>query len=310
MTILYRDARFQQHRTGQHPESPARVATIDRRLDDRGLAARCRTGVPRLALVDELARLHGSEYIDQVRQFAAAGGGRIESDTVVSPASYDIARLAAGTVLSAVDSVLTGIDKAALCLTRPPGHHALADGAMGFCLFNNAALAAEHALRAHDLERILIVDWDVHHGNGTQDLFYHRDDVTFFSSHRSPFYPGTGADDETGTGRGRGYTFNLPVTFGTPRKEFLARFERMLLAAAAKCQPQLVVLSAGFDAHRLDPIGSLGLETEDYAALTKLVLGVAGEHCDGRIVSVLEGGYHVEALADSVALHLETLLAA
>lgn len=309
MTILFRDPRFQRHRTGQHPESPARLATVDRRLDDRGLPARCQIGTPRPALIDELARMHGGEYIAQVREFAEAGGGRIESDTVVCPESYEVARYAAGTLLAAVDSVLTGGDTNALCLVRPPGHHALANEAMGFCLFNNVAVAAEHALRTHDLERVLIVDWDVHHGNGTQDLFYNRDDVGFLSSHRSPFYPGTGAASETGTGRGLGYTFNLPVTFGTPRREFLARFERLLIDAAERCRPQLVLVSAGFDAHRLDPIGSLGLETEDYETLTKLVLGIAREHCAGKLVSVLEGGYHVDALADSVAVHLETLLA-
>ncbi|MDZ4686677.1 MAG: histone deacetylase [Planctomycetaceae bacterium] len=310
MTLLYRDPRFQRHLTGQHPESPARLVAIDRRLDERGLAARCQTGTPRPALVDELTRLHSGEYVASVRQFAEAGGGRIESDTAVSPESYEVARLAAGTLLSAVDSVLTGVDTNALCLARPPGHHALPHRAMGFCLFNNVALAAEHALRAHDLERVLIVDWDVHHGNGTQDVFYNRDDITFFSSHRYPFYPGSGAEDETGTGRGLGSTFNLPLAFGTPRREFLMRFERRLLDAAAKCQPQLVLISAGFDAHRLDPIGSLGLETEDYVALTKLLVGVAREHCQGKLVSVLEGGYHVDALADSVAVHLETLLTA
>jgi acetoin utilization deacetylase AcuC-like enzyme len=308
MTILFRDPLFQRHRTGQHPESPARLAAIDRRLDDRGLPARCRTGKLRLAAEDDLARLHAAAYIDHVRQFAEAGGGRIEADTVVSPESYDVARYAAGTLMAAVDSVLTGVDTNALCLVRPPGHHALADRAMGFCLFSNVAVAAEHALRTHDLERVLIVDWDVHHGNGTQDLFYDRDDVTFFSSHRYPFYPGTGAADETGVGRGLGHTFNLPVTFGTPRREFLVKFERMLHDAADRSQPQLVLISAGFDAHRRDPIGSLGLETEDFAVLTKLVLGVANEHCEGKLVSVLEGGYDVEALADSVSLHLEGLL--
>jgi acetoin utilization deacetylase AcuC-like enzyme len=310
MTILFRDPRFQLHLTGQHPESPARLAAIDRVLAARGLADRCTAGTPRPALTDELTRLHGGDYIAAVRRFAQQGGGRIEADTVVSPASFDVAQLAAGTLLAAVDAVLTGVDTNALCLVRPPGHHALPQSAMGFCLFNNVALAAEHALRTHDLERVLIVDWDVHHGNGTQDVFYDREDVCFFSSHRFPFYPGSGAEDETGQGRGLGFTFNLPVTFGTPRKEFLTRFERMLRDAAEACQPQLVLVSAGFDAHRRDPIGSLGLETEDFATLTAMLLGVAQDHCQGRLVSVLEGGYDVDALADSVAVHLDGLLGA
>lgn len=310
MTILFRDPRFQKHLTGRHPESPARLAAIDRRLDERGLIARCQRGMIRPATREEIVRLHGGDYFDQLSNFARNGGGRIEADTVVCPDSFDVANHAAGTALAAVDAVLNGIDRNALCLVRPPGHHALPDRAMGFCLFNNIALAAEHALRTHDLERVLIVDWDVHHGNGTQDVFYRREDVTFFSAHRFPFYPGSGRDDETGTGRGLGYTFNLPIAFGASRREYLVRFEQMLRDAATKCRPQLVLISAGFDAHRLDPIGSLGLETEDFRTLTVMLQGIADEYCGGRLVSLLEGGYDVEALADSVAIHLETLLEA
>lgn len=310
MTILFRDPLFQKHLTGQHPESPARLAEIDRRLNDRGLAARCTTGTIRRATREEIVRLHDGDYYDQVQAFAQNGGGRIEADTVVCPDSFEIALHAAGTALAAVDAVLMGADTSALCLARPPGHHALPDHAMGFCLFNNVALAAEHALRTHDLERVLIVDWDVHHGNGTQDVFYRRKDVTFFSAHRFPFYPGTGSADETGSGPGLGSTFNLPLSFGITRRQYLARFEQMLRDAAAKCRPQLILISAGFDAHRLDPIGSLGLETEDFRTLTTMLQGVATEYCSGRLVSLLEGGYDVEALADSVAIHLETLLPA
>jgi acetoin utilization deacetylase AcuC-like enzyme len=308
MTILFRDPVFQHHLTGRHPESPARLLAIDQRLAERKLPAHCTPGEIRLAALDEIARMHDLEYAHEVRRVCEAGGGRLDVDTVASPASWDVALRAVGSALAAVDAVLTGPDHTALCLTRPPGHHALPAAAMGFCLFNNVALAAEHALRVHDLERVLIVDWDVHHGNGTQDMFYDRGDVTFFSAHRFPFYPGTGRKEESGAGAGLGATFNLPVAFGTPRKEYIAQFERMLANAAETCRPQLVLISAGFDAHRLDPIGSLGLETEDYGALTKLVLAAAGEYCGGRVVSVLEGGYHVDALADSVALHLETLL--
>lgn len=309
MTILFRDPMFQRHLTGRHPESPARLAAIDRRLTERGLLEKCTAGTIRRATREELVRLQDGDYVDRVREFATMGGGRIEADTVVCPESFDIACHAAGTALAAVDAVLTGTDTSALVLARPPGHHALPVSAMGFCLFNNVALAAEHALRTHDLDRVLIVDWDVHHGNGTQDVFYDREDVTFFSAHRSPFYPGTGATNETGTGRGLGHTFNLPLGFGISRKDYLTRFERMLRDAAARCSPQLILISAGFDAHQRDPIGSLGLETEDYGTLTKLLQSVAQDHCGGRLVSLLEGGYDVDALADSVALHLETLLA-
>lgn len=310
MTLLYQDAVFEEHQTGRHPEQPARLASIRTALDRSGLAARCVPGRLRSASVDELCRLHAREHVDRIQTFAAGGGGRIEADTVMSPRSWEVARLAAGTALAAVDEVVSGRHRQALCLVRPPGHHAVAESPMGFCLFNNVALAAEHALRVYDLDRILIVDWDVHHGNGTQDLFYDRSEVWFLSAHRFPFYPGSGAATETGTGAGLGATFNLPLTFGTSRREILARFESLLADACARCRPQLVLVSAGFDAHRLDPIGSLGLETEDFGGLTKLVQQAAGEWCEGRLVCLLEGGYDLQALGESVALHLETLLAA
>jgi acetoin utilization deacetylase AcuC-like enzyme len=241
---------------------------------------------------------------------AALGGGRIEADTVISSQSFEVAALAAGAAVAAVDAVLAGPQRQAACLVRPPGHHALREAPMGFCLINNVAVAAVHALRRHGLSRVLIVDWDVHHGNGTQAIFYDSPEVHFFSVHRYPFYPGTGAGNETGTGPGLGTKFNLPLPFGVSRTEFLERFESVLSDAAARCRPELVLVSAGFDAHRADPIGSLGLETEDFAPLTRLVMQVADQYCGGRLVSLLEGGYDLQALAESVQCHLETLLAA
>jgi acetoin utilization deacetylase AcuC-like enzyme len=308
MTFLVHDPLFQQHQTGQHPESPARLVAITQRLANSGLLERCVRDPLRSATIDELARLHDRDYITTIADAAAAGGGRIEADTVLSPESFRVASHAAGGAIAAVDAVLAGRAANALCLVRPPGHHALADHAMGFCLFNNVAIAAQQALRVHDLDRVLIVDWDVHHGNGTQDVFYDRDDVFFYSAHRWPFYPGTGDTSETGTGRGLGATFNLPIEFGVSRQEYLTRFERMLRDVAEKCQPQLVLLSAGFDAHRLDPIGSLGLESEDFTTLTAMLCSVARDYCRGRLVSLLEGGYHIDALAESVELHLRGLL--
>ncbi len=308
MTILYGDPLFLEHETGRHPERPERLRAIWKHLDQSGLSGRCRRGETRLATGEELTRLHDPEYVDQVRLFCQERPGRIESDTVVSRRSYDVALLAVGTVLAATDAVMQGDDQSAFCLVRPPGHHALPGSAMGFCLFNSIALAAEHALKSFRLNRVLIVDWDVHHGNGTQDVFYDRDDAWFFSAHRAPFYPGSGAADETGTGKGLGATFNLPVKFGTPRKEYLERFGTMLNDAARQCKPDLILLSAGFDAHEKDPIGSLGLETEDFVTLTALVQQAAKTHCRGRLVSVLEGGYDVDALAASVGVHLETML--
>lgn len=305
---LLTDPLFLEHDTGPgHPERAERLRTVQRNLEHRPVLAKF--DQPRLVPCPpgEIDRVHAAEYREQVQQFAQRGGGRIEADTVVSPKSYDCALLAAGAAVQAVDGVLSGKTPVAMALVRPPGHHALQASAMGFCLFNNVAVAAQHAVAVHKLERVLIVDFDVHHGNGTQDLFYEDPHVWFFSSHRSPFYPGTGAAEETGVGAGLGTKFNLPVKFGTPRKEFLSSFERMLVDAAKRCRPQLVLLSAGFDAHRDDPIGSLGLETEDFGPLTDLVRGVAKEYCAGKLVSLLEGGYNVDALADCVELHLERL---
>ena len=308
MTTLYADDSFLDHETGSHKECPSRLRAITAELVRTGLSSKCVQAKTRIASVDEIARIHGVMYIDRVSDFAKAGGGWIEQDTFMSPKSYDVACRAAGTGLAAVDAVLNGPDKTALCLVRPPGHHALAHDAMGFCLFNNIALAADYAIQRHKLERVLVIDWDVHHGNGTQDVFYNRDDVWFLSAHRSPFYPGTGKKEETGTGKGLGTKFNLPVAFGTSRSEYLTQFESLLTDAANKCKPELVLISAGFDAHADDPIGSLGLQTEDFEALTRLVSQVAKTHCHGRLVSCLEGGYNTRRLAESVACHLQTLL--
>lgn len=308
VTLLYTDPLFLQHQTGAHPERPLRVATIDAQLHETGLAARCTRPTWDPATTEQLARIHEPRYLDVLRHFAADGGGRIEVDTVVSPQSYNVALAAAGAVCDAVARVVAGEDNSALCLVRPPGHHALPTGAMGFCLLNNIAVAAQAALTEQRLDRVLIVDWDVHHGNGTQDAFWEEEQVGFFSIHRWPFYPGTGDSSETGSGKGLGATCNLPIAFGTSRREYLAVFAKELEAFAAKVRPQLVLVSAGFDAHREDPIGSLDLEVEDFAELTRLVRQVADEHCGGKLVSVLEGGYHPERLAESVGAHLTELL--
>ena len=308
MTVLYMDEKFLDHETGTHRERPERLVSIQNRLKQTGLDARCTLAETRVATVDEISGIHGRMYVGRVAEFAQQGGGWIEGDTFMSPQSYEVARRAAGTGLAAVDAVMKGTDQRALCLIRPPGHHALADDAMGFCLFNNIALAAHHAIAQHQLKRVLVVDWDVHHGNGTQEIFYERDDVWFLSVHRSPFYPGTGLADETGSGRGLGTKFNLPVKFGTSRKDYLSGFESLLNDAAKKCRPELVLISAGFDAHAQDPIGSLGLESEDFESLTKMVIDVAQTYGQGRLVSCLEGGYHIQKLAECVECHLQTLL--
>jgi acetoin utilization deacetylase AcuC-like enzyme len=310
MTLLYTSPIFREHQTGAHPERPLRLVAIEQRLAESGLAARCRRVEWSPAGIAEIERVHSAEYVSLLQKYVASGGGRIEADTVVSERSLDAATLAAGAVCDAVRRVTAGEDRSALCLVRPPGHHALPAGAMGFCLLGNVAIGARHALAACGLDRVLIVDWDVHHGNGTQAMFWDDEQVAFFSIHRWPFYPGTGDESETGTGAGLGYTLNVPVQYGTPLADYHARFEEGLARLAAKMRPELVIVSAGFDAHREDPIGSLQLETEDYARLTKDVLEVANQYCAGRVVSVLEGGYNPTRLAESVEAHLAELLAA
>ena len=308
MVLLFTDPCFLEHETGLHPESPERLRAIQQRLEAGSLLPRLERGTIRPAAREVLERGHAPRYIEYVRQFAEQGGGRLDPDTVVSRRSFDVALRAAGAAMGAVDAVLAGRHRRALCLIRPPGHHALPARAMGFCLFNNVAVAARHAQAAHGLSRVLIVDWDVHHGNGTQDIFYEDDGVHFFSAHRYPFYPGTGAASETGRGPGLGATYNLPLPFGVSRREYRERFTTVLTEAATRCRPELVLISAGFDAHAADPIGSLGLETEDFADLTRLVTDAADQHYAGRIVSLLEGGYNVERLAECVECHLRTLL--
>jgi acetoin utilization deacetylase AcuC-like enzyme len=309
MTIVYANELFRAHDTGAHPETPRRLAAIDQALAAGDALGEVTLGKIQAASVQELQLTHDAGQVEAARQMAAAGGGYLDPDTVLSPRSYEVALAAAGTAAAAVDEVMTGRHANALCLIRPPGHHATKDRSMGFCLFNNVAVAAFHARRQHKADRILIVDWDVHHGNGTQDIFYDDETVVFFSIHRYPFYPGTGTESETGAGRGLGATVNVPLPFGTSRSVYLDRFRRGLERAAAKARPDLVLISAGFDAHADDPVGNLGLQSSDYGTLTRLVRDVAATYCGGRVVSCLEGGYNLTALGESVAEHLAALKA-
>ncbi|MCA9050973.1 MAG: histone deacetylase [Planctomycetaceae bacterium] len=308
MVLLYSDDRFLRHETGQHPECPERLRRVYAGLRRSELWSAVKHVPVKTADAADVRHVHTPQYLSTLKSFAEAGGGRIEADTEVCAESFAIAMDAAGCAVDAVDRVLRGESDRALCLVRPPGHHALPDGAMGFCLLSNIAIAARTAVQRFGLNRVLIVDWDVHHGNGTQDVFYEDEHVTFFSAHRSPFYPGTGRKWETGRGAGLGSTFNLPLKFGVSRADYFTAFESVLTAAAAQCRPELVLISAGFDAHAEDPIGSLRLETEDFETLTKLVLQVAATHAQGRVVSLLEGGYNVDRLADCSELHLQTLV--
>jgi acetoin utilization deacetylase AcuC-like enzyme len=307
MAIVYRDQIFENHETGKHPENPSRLRAINTRFEASDLSDQFASGKLREATDDELLRVHAASHLAAIQKVDAAGGGRLDNDTVMSPKSHTVARTAAGCAIDAVDEVISGRHDTAVCLTRPPGHHATPTNAMGFCLYNNVAVAAAHATITHGLRRVLVVDWDVHHGNGTQDCFYGEELVYFMSSHRDPFYPGTGAKRETGTGAGLGTIFNLPTNFGISRERFVGNFRGRVEEAAEACRPELVLISAGFDAHKDDPIGSLGLESEDFEALTDIVKNIATTHCSGRIVSLLEGGYNTDALAESVEVHMRTL---
>lgn len=308
MTLLYCPPCFLHHETGAHPERADRIRLIPNRLEKAGLMEQCRQVDFEPASRQQLALVHSPTYIDEVWAFDKSGGGHIETDTVVGPGSYEVALMAAGCACDAVERLLRDEDTQGLCLVRPPGHHAMNNHAMGFCLFNNVAVAARLAVEAYGLERVLIVDWDIHHGNGTQATFWEEPRVGYYSIHRWPFFPGTGKESETGGGRGLGSTRNMPIRYGTDREDFLDIFSGSLEQFAAKIKPQLVLLSAGFDAHRLDPVGDLGLETEDFIPLTNLVLDVADAYAGGKFISVLEGGYNPEAMADCVETHLAEML--
>ena len=307
-TQLYYDPIFLNHHTGDHPESPERLRQTVECLAEAGLTDRCQRATWAPATMEQLSRVHQSGYLEAVRDFADSGGGNIEPDTVLSPESFQVALTASGAACDAVSRIAESAAGNALVLSRPPGHHARPDAAMGFCLINHAAVAAATALAEHQIDRVLVVDWDVHHGNGTQDIFWESERVAFLSIHRWPFYPGTGSRDETGSGRGLGTTCNVPLPQDTSRQEYLEHFTASLERLAALHRPQLVILSAGFDAHRSDPVGSLGLETEDFQTLTERVQDIAAVHAESRILSILEGGYNPLALRECVAVHLRTLL--
>jgi acetoin utilization deacetylase AcuC-like enzyme len=258
---------------------------------------------PRRASQAELEAVHTREHIERIRAACERGGGALDGgDTFASPASYDVALLAAGAVVSAIDAVVSGKAASAFCAVRPPGHHAERDEPMGFCLFNNVAVGARYARQRHGIERVAILDWDVHHGNGTQHIFEEDPTVLYASLHQYPLYPGTGAASERGTGEGEGTTLNIPLPAGTDEKRYLEEFESSLLPALRAFAPGLLLISAGFDAHRDDPLANMLLTEESYAEFTRLVAPVA------PIVSVLEGGYNLQALASSVEHHLRALI--
>jgi acetoin utilization deacetylase AcuC-like enzyme len=287
-----------EHDTGRHPESAARLRAVLAALAAYGIGEE-RLRRPKPADLELLAEVHSARYIAELERVARSGGGYWDLDTYISPGSYTAAIMAAGAAVEAVDAVMGG-ERFAFALVRPPGHHALYASAMGFCLLNNVAVAAQHAIRGHGLARVMIIDWDVHHGNGTQDYFYSRRDVLFASTHQYPFYPGTGAANETGEGEGKGYTVNVPLPAGTGDAEYRRVFEEVLSPVARRYRPQLILISAGYDAHIADPLGGMAVTVAGFSEMARIVRELADEVCEGRVAAVLEGGYNVEALAQSV----------
>lgn len=302
------DSLYLQHDEPEHPENRRRLDEITRYLSVSGLLPRLVSVVARDATRDELGLVHHPAYIDQVRQSSSQPSSWLSPDTYLGSHSYAAAVRAAGGVLSAVDSVMLGQCSSSFALVRPPGHHAVANRAMGFCLFNNVAIAARYAQKAYDLERVLIVDWDVHHGNGTQDAFYEDPSVLYLSMHQYPFYPGTGHWQETGRGGGEGYTVNVPLPAGVGDAGYGRVFHEIVAPVACRYQPQLILISAGYDTHWADPLGMQLVSTMGFAAMTREVMDLANELCQGRLVLSLEGGYNHQALAAGVGATVAVLL--
>jgi acetoin utilization deacetylase AcuC-like enzyme len=296
--MVIHSERFAEHQTPPgHPERPERAEVMD------AVAARWRergteTVAPREATREQLARVHDADYLRRIAE-TAGKSSQLDPDTYTSPESHDIALLAAGAAVDAVERVMAGSHHAAIAMVRPPGHHAERDRAMGFCLYNNVAVAAAHA-RAQGAAKVAIVDYDVHHGNGTQHIFEADPHVLYVSTHQFPYYPGTGAAGETGRGAGRGFTVNAPLEVGAVDEDYQLVFSTIVLPVLRQFEPDLFIVSAGFDAHERDPLGGMRLSTAAFAAMTRDLRGVAEECCRGRIVSVTEGGYDLSALAASL----------
>jgi acetoin utilization deacetylase AcuC-like enzyme len=311
--FVYHD-RFLQHDTGpNHPERPQRLHAIRKQLEVSGLMRQLMPIAFTQADMKWIRRVHSDEYLARLDNACRTGQDHIDvPDSAICPASYEIAKLAVGGVLAACDTVQTGLADNAFCAVRPPGHHAERHMSMGFCLLNNIAIAAEYLIKEHGLKRVAIVDFDVHHGNGTQHIFEERKDVLYISVHEHPdfLFPGTGYANERGRGRGEGFTLNLPIEPPKGDEEYRSLFEMRVVPALREFNPQFVLVSAGFDAAKGDPLAHMEVSPDGFAWMTNQLVQIAQRHCDGRLVSMLEGGYKLETLAECVEHHVQVLVEA
>lgn len=291
---------YLRHETNGHPERKERLTAILNRIRSEELKVEFVT--PKAATIDQVAAIHGRRYIDQVRAICEHGGGHLDMDTVLSRDSYDAALMAAGGAIAAVDAVMDDFESA-FALVRPPGHHAMPNRGMGFCIFNNVAIAAKHA-QARGLKKVLIVDWDVHHGNGTNAIFYSDSSVAYFSVHQFPHYPGTGRANEVGEGGAEGTKVNVPLPAGTGDEGYLAAFREILRPTALEFGPDIVLVSAGQDPHKDDPLGGMRLTSRGFGAIAGLVKEIADACCRGRLAATLEGGYNLEGQAEAIVAEL------
>ncbi len=294
-----------EHDTGAHPENASRIRAIEAKLEEAAWPGLERIEAP-AATREQLTRVHSPDHVEAIEDFSARGGGMIDVDTIASEGSFEAALHAAGGAVDAVDRLLAGEDTFAFCGLRPPGHHAEAARAMGFCLFNNVAVASAHAIEAGGAERVLVLDWDVHHGNGTEAIFAGSDEVLYASIHQWPLYPGTGPAEYVGTGAGEGYTVNLPVPPGSGTDEFLALVQHVVVPIGRDFRPGLVAISAGYDAHRRDPLAECSVDTQGFADMAASTRDLAAE-LDVPVLVCLEGGYAPDALAESVLATVEAL---
>ncbi len=307
-TGLVYDPIYLEHDTGEHVETSQRLIATISHLEQTGTTDRLTTVSSRPASVEELEMVHSPDYISYVRGKAERGGGWLDADTIVCDRSYEVASYAAGGLMAATEAVMRGEVDNAFALVRPPGHHAVADRAMGFCIFNNVAIAARFARNAFGLSRILIADFDVHHGNGTQDAFYTDPSILYFSIHEYPFYPGTGRAEETGAGDGAGTTVNIPMAAGWGDDEYLKAFREVLVPIVHRFRPELILVSAGFDAHWADHLAMMRVSIDCFSQMAMILKTLAEELCRDRLVVVLEGGYNLKVVAASIKSHFDVLL--